>query len=261
MCDKTSFISFDNLKRKYDIKGTFLDYLQIINIIPDTWKHTIRHFKNIPVFDMHITLCQQELVKPGKGSRSFYDKFMACNDLPHVCCKWQTIFKDIDFEWSEVYTTYRIRLKDIKLLDFQFRFLHGIIYTKNELFKMKLVDNVMCYFCKASKESICHVYWECRVVHPFWTSLEIWINKNIYNKITITKYLVFFGTLNKNLLINHVILSAKKYIHLCSIKQIMPTLTSYQKNLQDIFHVEKYIAKRNNAIDDFVNKWQPIFPT
>ena len=75
---------------------------------------------------------------------------------------------------------------------------------------MHLVDNMRCNFCDVENESICHVYWECRVTQMFWIELENYIT-NLVQHFTVTKERVWFG--DDDNLHNYIFCSAKRYIY------------------------------------------------
>ena len=89
LCDKSGFLTFDHLKEMYGIKGTYLDYLHMLNMLPDSWKYTIRHLNNISVSNLLVTDCHLTLLNSAKGSRIFYDTLISNQDLPKVCLRWQ----------------------------------------------------------------------------------------------------------------------------------------------------------------------------
>ena len=167
LCDVTGLMSFDTLKDRYHIRGTVLDYRYLLSILPDSWKFILKHNKTFPVGDLHINTCQMNLLKPSKGCRIFYDKLMFNNNIPNICAKWEHEFSIGNLDWHKIFMIPRQSLRDTKLLEFQFKFLHGIIYTKKELFKMNLVDNTVCNFCNKTNVSICHLYWECEETQLF----------------------------------------------------------------------------------------------
>ncbi len=160
-------------------------------------------------------------------------------------------------DWNMIFNICRKNLKDVKIIDFQYKFLHKIIYTKKELLIMKLVDNTVCSFCNVDSETLCHVYWECNATQIFWKELENWIIRNIQN-FEITKTLVWFGVLGDKPLLNHIIFSAKRHIYTCALKKIIPKMDNFLKVLKDIYIVEKFIARRNNDSENFSDKWFPI---
>ena len=70
------FYSFEQLKAKYNIRGTFLDYQHVLNNISQVWKDQINMNRVFIVETKQNVVCNiylQHLIKSKKGSRIFYD--------------------------------------------------------------------------------------------------------------------------------------------------------------------------------------------
>ena len=52
---------------------------------------------------------------------------------------------------------------------FQFKINHNIIYTRDKLFRPKIVGNDECQAC-SSKQTLVHLLGECQFVDTFWNS-------------------------------------------------------------------------------------------
>ena len=255
-----SLMSFEKLKLKYDIRGTILDYNYLLHSLPDSWKKRIKHVSGIITYNLYISAYHHNLLIPFKGSKIFYDKLITQNDYPEICNKWQTVFPECVFDWYKVFNLYRYNLKDVKLLEFQYKFLNKAVYTKRELLRMHLVDNDMCTFCNDASESLCHVYWDCSETQTFWKELESWINMYLSQNIVVTKYLIWFGVSYKNPLLSLIIISAKRHINVCNIKGSTLNFKSYVKILKESFSVESFISNRDNTLEKFNTKWAPLIP-
>jgi len=57
--------------------------------------------------------------------------------------------------------------KSVNLAFFKYRLLHGDIYSKERMFKFKMVNDENCDFC-GRKESIKHMLWDCERVKRTW---------------------------------------------------------------------------------------------
>ena len=55
-----------------------------------------------------------------------------------------------------------------KVREFQYKLLHGAIYTKEKLLKFGFVENNQCSFCKQMVETYKHLFWDCVHVKPLW---------------------------------------------------------------------------------------------
>ena len=91
--------------------------------------------------------------------------------------RWKINFTD---EYSECGKTnfhlYIVQLRENKLRQFSFKLLHGILVTKNELFKFRLADDKSCFFC-LNLDSIEHTLSGCTVTQSSHSETSIWFNR------------------------------------------------------------------------------------
>ena len=127
LCDEQGIMPFDEIKLKYNIRGTLLDYNYLLHILPDIWKNVIESTRTIPAYNICISVYQRNLLKLSKGSRRFYDKLISNPNRLEICEKWEMIFNEFEFDWHNIFNSYRHGLKDVKRLDFQYRFLQRVI--------------------------------------------------------------------------------------------------------------------------------------
>ena len=68
---------------------------------------------------------------------------------------------------------------------FQFKINHNIIYTRDKLFRAKIVENDKCQAC-GSKQTLVHLLEECQYVDTFWNSFASWWNSCKAPRVTLT---------------------------------------------------------------------------
>ena len=255
ICDNRDILPFTELKNKYNLQGTILHYNKMLLNIPQKWRKTLS-FGNVAIENINTPEAVKSMFQLPRGSRYFYDILIKKNNWPKVCTKWEAQFSE-KIEWKLVFTKYRKCTKDVKLIDFQYKFIHRKIFTKRELLFMKIVDSDICSFCKEEREDIEHVYYNCQHTKNFWLHLETFL-KNKIPEIILTKLIIFFGSLHSDYLTNHIILLAKKYIHNMSIKMKTPSFENFKICLKETMKIEKYIATKNNTGYMFEQKWKPL---
>ena len=104
----------------------------------------------------------------------------------HICTpKWENIFPHNEFNWPLIFSQASIQVNLLVLLhkiakQFQFTFLHRMLYTNIQLFKFKCIDSPMNTFCHATEETILHIFYECKRTKTFclnevcsWLSREV----------------------------------------------------------------------------------------
>ena len=57
---------------------------------------------------------------------------------------------------------------DSKTREFQYKCLSRIVFTNKALYKMSVVDSLMCNFCGKSEESLEHLFIYCEISKNFW---------------------------------------------------------------------------------------------
>ncbi|XP_071114802.1 uncharacterized protein [Haliotis cracherodii] len=198
-----------------------------------------------------------DLTRSIKGTKVFYNKLIGYSlPLPKSCLKWENQL-GCSFPWKQIFSVYCHGLRDTKLRDFQFRFIHKVIFTKRELLRMKLIDNDECSMCHTHKENIFHVYIECHVVKNFWSDFCIYLTHILHRKILITDNELLFGT--SDVLINHLIVAAKRFIFVQCIKNENVDFVAFKNTIRSIYDVEYHIARRKNDFFAFNRKWA-LFP-
>ena len=141
-----NFYTFDTLKEIYGVRGTFLNYENILHKIPNQWKNLINENRVFIYQNRYNITCNvfvAYLLKDEKGSRRFYD-ILAHVDEMNVTHRWGNQFGIIsDKEWK-LYN-YSIKdIKEVKLADFQYKINNKIFVTNSFLFKIKKINNNEC---------------------------------------------------------------------------------------------------------------------
>ena len=76
-------------------------------------------------------------------------------------------------------------IKNIKLSMFQFKINHHILYTRDRLFRAKIIENDECQLFGVS-QTLEHLFVECRHVQSFWNLLVSWWNSCNSPKVALT---------------------------------------------------------------------------
>ena len=163
---------------------------------------------------------------------------------------------DFGLEIASVY-----RLTNItKYRSFQYRLIQRGLVTNIHLYKWKMVDSELCYFCNTQKETISHIMYQCTVVQTFWRKVEDYLCERfgimksdivsneiavMWNKIVPSKFHVA----------NFVCLVTKQYIYRCKCQKKDMSFEEWKQVLRQIESVEKYIAIQSGRYVKHVRKW------
>ena len=73
-----------------------------------------------------------------------------------------------DVNWSVIFSrVYKVCL-EVKLIEFQYCFLHDILINNFWLNTWKLREDWLCTFCNEEIEDLGYLFWECRFTQLFW---------------------------------------------------------------------------------------------
>ena len=92
----------------------------------------------------------------------------------------------------------------MKLIEFEYCFLHDILINNFWLKTWKLREDWLFTFCNEEIEDLGHLFWECHFTQLFWNDF---LNNILLGK-QVTKNDIFFGT--ENMKESFQIFSAKK---------------------------------------------------
>ena len=181
-----NFLSFQAFQLKYlQLKCNFLEYFSVISVIKN-----FKGFLNSPLKNGISFILKQE--KICKSVYPYILKRSAESPLKSTN-KWQNIFPSKTFQWSSIFTLASKVTLHTKLQNFQFKFLHHIIYANSKLFKMKLVSSPICSFCQMSKETLLHLFCECKVTREFWDNVCNCLSRGKYSAIQLSSFDICFG--------------------------------------------------------------------
>lgn len=92
-------------------------------------------------------------------------------DIPRGFFKWNNVFSSSVLDWVRIFCICKL-IRDEKIRNFQYKFLHRIIGTNLFLCSIKVIDKAECSFCKECEEDLQHLFWGWRIVASIWRKLE-----------------------------------------------------------------------------------------
>lgn len=258
--DDGSFYQFDELKLKYNIRGTFLDLFALTNTIPNEWKTKINENKDQIInfkYDVQCNDYVKILIKDKKGSRTIYDLLAKTKEMT-VSNKWANELGNITINEWKLYNSSLKNISEIKLRDFQFKINNRILVTNTFLYKIKKIPNNLCSYCQKEAESIFHLFVNCEKTVEFWRSLKTWLWREGSLQLEISNKYILFASPNRKTLINHILIIAKYYIYKTKFTRNTIDFTGFLLYLKSKFQSEMYIANLKNDFDKFAEKWSSL---
>ena len=174
-----------------------------------------------------------------------------------------------DSEWVNIYSIPFLATIEVKLRSFQIKINHYYYFTNKRLHHVRHAQppqngeerieiSPNCTFCNTEIETINHLFVECPRLQHIWE-----YTTNILNGLgfteEITGFIKLFGLLtleHPNFEIgNHILLSAKYYIHISRCKKLNPSVRGLKKAISDTEYLERKVAQKRNKSEKHNQKW------
>ena len=126
--------------------------------IPKDWKNKLRRENsNIPA----ETKILSHLKSTTQTNKFVFNCFMKSNQIHEITSdiKWNEMFSGEDLQWKNIFTTIFKSTNDIKLHNFQYKYLKRIIPTNQFLVKCHIFSSSLCEFCNMEIETFLHLFW------------------------------------------------------------------------------------------------------
>ena len=120
---------------------------------------------------------------------------------------------------------------------------------------INLVDSDICTFCEIECESLLHLFWSCRYAADFWGQIERWWSNKTGYMMYLERNDVFIGSSKFTKLQNHILILGKYCIYSARCKKVIPSFLKFETKLFITLKMEENIARENNRIDTFIDKW------
>ena len=233
MKDADNFLSFTELKERFDVKTNFLVYHGLVSCIKSLRNAIENENEKIPGFS---GLFVENFIKAPKPNRLAYKKLVSAKQSsPRKSQeKWSadcSLQCSETIDWEMAYKLPFCSTKDTKLIIFQFKLLHRRLATNDFLNKIGIKDNDTCTFCRTEKETLFHLFWSCSETSCFWRGFMKWLAESqIKLKSDIFTPDIIIG-LRSDTLSNtnryFYFLAARYYIWSCKTKEILPKIERF----------------------------------
>jgi hypothetical protein len=164
-----------------------------------------------------------------------------------------------DFELSnaqEVFSIPYLVASETYVWSFQYRVLNFILFTNDKLLKIGLSDSDKCSFCGTYTEDLYHLFFNCSFVQAFWNIFTVWWFDLSGEYLTLTLKDIMIGLLQRNDLLNYLIILGKLTIWECRKNNTPPIFRLFLHKVEVKKQVEKIIAIRNRKLCDFQIRWE-----
>ena len=144
--DRQAYYTFRKLQDNYNLPNTdYLRYLSLVNSIAKDWKSKLRRENSNILAETQILSQPKNTIQTNKF---IYNCFMKSNQIREITLeiKWNETFSGEDLQWKNIYTTIFKSINNIKLRNFQYKYLMRIIPTNQFLIKCHIVSSSLANF-------------------------------------------------------------------------------------------------------------------
>ena len=244
------------------LKDVF-DLMALINAIPASWRKSLKvngYVNKRPVVlhdQIQLVLNNQNVLIDKALSKSIYRELISgLVTLPTAQLRYNESFHNVCLKWKEIYSLlFKVAL-DTKSQEFQCKVLNRYLVTNTFLKKIGIIDSSACSFCGVNDESLKHLFVTCLFTAMLWEKLVIWCN-NINIKVESLSAVDIFGDWQRKedlLLLNHIILIAKRYIYYCRINNSKPLFNVLLVRIKSVYLLECQISTWKNKSVAFEDK-------
>ena len=232
-----------NFLQYHSLKQAIKMYMQKLNICISNNLLNVQY----PIINCYV----KPILTMNNNKKYVYEIIAKNSDIPTSQERWNTCFKDNNINWQLIYSYVFKCSKDSYIQWFQTRIIHRTLATNSLLFKMKIVDNKMCTFCKCCEETLLHLFWECQKIQ----SLFQYLRENLHNfdDVLCCKSFIL-GTETKDFKYDILFLELKRYIYLSKRKNFLPTCIGFKNSLKLAWN----IYRNTHLTDDENNRWSII---
>ena len=247
-------LTWPRFKERYNLSCNYLEYNGLLHSLPKELQKDKPNgwYQHHPSISARLQFLLSNVTFTKILVRSLMKNSRSSNDIDRINRKW---IRDIgDFEPLSVLIV-KNSSSATRYISFQFKLVMRILTTNSFLFLIKRRENERCSFCDCSPETLLHLFVTCPFVERFWNdvgrSLSMLGLGELPNKTKI------FGD-RENCLITHVVTVAKCVIYEARFKEVKPSLYQFKASLKRDFESEKFIAMRENELDEFNRKWSAL---
>ena len=139
-----------------------------------------------------------------------------------------------------------------ELLSFQYKILHFIVISNEQLHRWGLVDSDVCVWCQEQIETLVHIFLECEVVKAFWRDLKQWIHSKIGILYHVTNKEIVIGIQTSDLnVVNRIYMFAKWFTFIKKCNMQFLSLDPFIVYFSNILSIENELAKTRNKMEEF----------
>ena len=198
-------------------------------------------------------------------SKLLYSEFKAGEQTPPTAKKkLKNKYPQLVVDWKKIYSLPFVVTIETNIREFQYKLLNDIVFTNEKLFRFKMIDSPLSSFCKKDVESLKHLLFHRTFVESFWKTFTSWLTNQNITLETLTLVNILFGVYNENednIILSHLILTAKFYIYKCKLNSKNPLLKVFIAKTKTVYQIERQFAAKHDKLLKHYEKWKKILPS
>ena len=223
LSENSKFMTFTDFQLKYRCKTNFLQFYQMISVIPSHLL-TIAQQRISSLPSIYTDSSTMFLLDPTTHVDSSKLKanniYQLLNNKIHTVDqtgtqKWNKSIPTNNNEWAQLFKSIPKLCKEPKLREFHFKPLHRIVVTRKDLCKYRIKPDSDCIYC-GEGDSLEHTFMNCSFRKTFFVRILDWVNEEYQCTFVPSEKEMLFG-INGNTKavrrLNFTLLFMKYYIY------------------------------------------------
>ena len=252
--------TWHDFRKIHNLDNThFFQWQQIYHAIPENYKKIINAdnglSRSLCHYEPHILSNAKITPMLKLKSKEFY--IILIRFIYKEPSSQKTLLKKLNVDslpWKKIYVLPRNLSIDAYSRIFQFKCFHNILYLNNTLHKCGITESPLCSYCNLDKETLVHLFCECKQTQSLWKRIQDKFQPNTYLP-NIDPQSAFFGFIDGDFFQNHVLLIFKLSLYRLRGKPL-PSLDYIIKYLREREYLERSHALTLGNIVHHNNKWQ-----
>ena len=223
--DDGSIKSYTDICLTYNIDKRMINppfYDKIVRAVPANWKEAIQEREVCTLDDnCYVSVNGDKVELQNLGHKELYKALVTKKlDRSTAHRKYTETYNFNEEEWTTIYQMPHTLSISNKAKELHYKIVHGYVATNRLLHKMNIIDSDICDFCDQQEQTLCHLFYECRLVKEFWASVQSWLTTECGVNCDFCLKTVLFGVLEKDNFLNTVICYARLHIMNCKVQKI-----------------------------------------
>ena len=244
--------SFQQIKQKYLMAGSYLDYMGLIASLPYEWKSLQKKNRaEYPIIHPQVQL----VLSKKRGAKYLYsiilhEKIKTVKNSWER--EWETKYGNIN--WQETYRSIYEK-SSVQGHILNYKIITRIVATKRWLYLMGISSSPICSRCDAYTETVEHKFWLCKDAYQLWNSIAGFLHDEqiVRNRLIFTAKKVILGD-SSDVVIDRIITLGKSMI----MKQSNLSFEFFIAKLKNDITTERCIARKRDDMVKFTDVWGGI---